>query len=72
MHDIAALIARIDALEARAAHQERTIEDLNATVIAQWKEIEALNRQIARLDAQVREIGAHGPSGEPEPPPPHY
>jgi SlyX protein len=45
---------------------------LNATVIAQWKEIEALNRQIARLDAQVREIGAHGPSGEPEPPPPHY
>jgi len=67
-----ALTARVDALEMRAAEQERTIEDLNATVLAQWKEIESLNRKIARLGAQVQELEAQAPSGEPEPPPPHY
>ena len=67
-----ALTARIDALEMRATEQERTIEDLNATILAQWTEIESLNRQIARLGAQIQEIEAHAPAGEPEPPPPHY
>jgi SlyX protein len=71
MSDSEALTARIDALEMRVAEQERTIEDLNATVLAQWKEIEELNRQVARLGAQVQEIEGHLPS-EPEPPPPHY
>ena len=71
--DIARLTARIDALEMRVAEQERTIEDLNATVMAQWKEIDALKRQIARLEAQIQDIrdGAGGADG-PEPPPPHY
>ncbi|MGN6571257.1 MAG: SlyX family protein [Pseudolabrys sp.] len=72
MNDNQSLTARIDALEMRATEQERTIEDLNATILAQWKQIEDLNRQIARLGAQVSEMEAHAPSGEPEPPPPHY
>lgn len=72
MDAINRLAARIDALEMRATEQERTIEDLNAAILAQWKEIEGLNRQIARLEAQLREIEAHTPPGEPEPPPPHY
>lgn len=72
MDDVARLIARVDALEARAAHQDRAVDDLNETITGQWKEIERLNRQIARLDAQLKEIEAHAPSGEPEPPPPHY
>ena len=71
MSESEALTARIDALEMRAAEQERMIEDLNATVLAQWKEIEELNRQIARLGAQVQEIEGHLPDA-PEPPPPHY
>jgi SlyX protein len=71
MSDTGALSERIDALEMRAAEQERTIEDLNATVLAQWKEIETLNRQIARLGAQLQEIEGRLPTG-PEPPPPHY
>jgi SlyX protein len=69
--DIARFTARIDALEMRAAEQERTIEDLNATVMAQWKEIEELKRQLARLGAQMQEIEGHLPDA-PEPPPPHY
>ena len=72
MTDPEALSARVDALEMRLTEQERTIEELNATILAQWKEIESLNRQIARLGAQIQEIEAHAPSGEPEPPPPHY
>ena len=72
MSDRDALTARVDALEMRATEQERTIEDLNATILSQWKEIESLNRQIARLGAQIQEIEAHAPAGEPEPPPPHY
>jgi SlyX protein len=70
--DVARLTARVDALEMRATEQERTIEDLNATILAQWKEIEELKRQLARLGAQMQEIEAHAPAGEPEPPPPHY
>ena len=72
MTDPEALSPRVDALEMRLTEQERTIEELNATILAQWKEIESLNRQIARLGAQIQEIEAHAPSGEPEPPPPHY
>ena len=72
MDAINRLCARIDALEMRAAEQERTIEDLNATVLSQMKEIESLNRRIARMGAQIQELEAHAPPGEPEPPPPHY
>ncbi len=71
MSDTEALTARIDALEMRAAEQERTIEDLNTTLLAQWKEIEELKRETARLGAQMQEIEGHLPDA-PEPPPPHY
>ena len=71
MSDTEAPVTRIDALEMRAAEQERTIEDLNATVMAQWKEIEDLKRQLVRLGAQMQEIEAGLPDA-PEPPPPHY
>ena len=66
-----ALTARIDALEMRATEQERTIEDLNATILAQWKEIESLNRHVARLGAQVQEMEGNL-SPEADQPPPHY
>jgi SlyX protein len=71
MDIIDTLIARIDALEARVAHQDRTIEDLNETITAQWKEIEGLTRQIVRLGDQLQEVRDRAPDG-PEPPPPHY
>ena len=73
MSEIETLSARIDALEMRIAYQDQTIEDLNQTVVAQWKQIDALTRQIAMLVDRVRQAeGQAGTPATPEPPPPHY
>ncbi|GLS44344.1 SlyX family protein [Methylobacterium sp. C25] len=65
--------SRIDRLEIRLTEQEATIEDLNATITAQWKKIDALVRAVQRLEAQIEEASAaRGSAGAPEPPPPHY
>ena len=71
MDDIETLRARIDALETARAHQDRAIEDLSEALAAQWKQVEVLQRQVARLSDQVQEASAAAPQG-PEPPPPHY
>jgi SlyX protein len=49
------------------------IEDLNQTVIDQWKKIDTLRRQLAELldRVEVVEDGSASPRA-PEPPPPHY
>jgi SlyX protein len=62
---------RIDALEARLMFQEATIETLNATVTAQWHEIDALKRRLAALSEQLAETEAvaRTPANER---PPHY
>lgn len=73
MSDIETLRARVETLEMGRAHQERAIEDLSEALAAQWKQVEALNRQVARLAEQVQEAQAAGGGGEtPDPPPPHY
>jgi len=61
---------RLDALEMRIAHQDRVIGELNDVVTAQWRKIDLLERQIARLTEEWRNIGAQRDA--PEPPPPHY
>ncbi|MBN8942518.1 MAG: SlyX family protein [Rhizobiales bacterium] len=67
------LTNRIDALEVRIAYQDETIEDLNRTITAQWKEIDRLTREIANLGDSIREAEQRaGASAPPEPPPPHY
>ncbi|MGL4287592.1 MAG: SlyX family protein [Phreatobacter sp.] len=67
------LTNRIDALEMRIAYQDETIEDLNKTITAQWKEIDRLTREIANLGDSIREAEQRaGASAAPEPPPPHY
>jgi SlyX protein len=68
----AELSARIEALEVRITYQDRIIEDLNATVTAQWRQIDDLTKQIARMTDRLREMEAAAPPGEPDPPPPHY
>jgi SlyX protein len=72
MTDLETLLARIDGLEVRIAHQDQTIDDLNRTVTDQWKQIEDLTYRLSRLDEQIRDIEAGGGNEGPEPPPPHY
>ena len=72
MTETETLNIRIDTLETRLAHQDRMLEDLNVTITAQWKEIEKLTRQIARLGDQVQEVRDSTAGEGPEPPPPHY
>jgi SlyX protein len=65
------LEARVEALEVRVAYQDQMIEDLNQTVIDQWKKIDALRRQLNELLDRVQEV-EDSTGGPPEPPPPHY
>jgi SlyX protein len=62
---------RLDALEARIAHQDRTIEELNAVVTQQWTTIEHLRRRLEAMEEQVRS-GGYIADPSTERPPPHY
>ncbi|EIM24510.1 SlyX family protein [Microvirga lotononidis] len=65
--------SRVEALEVRVAYQDQVIEDLNQTVIAQWKLIDSLRRQFNELLDRVQEVEDNaGGTSTPEPPPPHY
>ncbi len=72
MPDIAALVRRIEALEMQVAHSDRIVDDLNATITAQWKEIDGLQGQLRRLTDRMAEMESPSSDGAPEPPPPHY
>jgi SlyX protein len=61
--------ARIATLETRAMHQDRVIEDLNETIMAQWRIIDQLARQVANLDDRMRDGASAAPA---DAPPPHY
>lgn len=71
MNDTETLADRIDTLEARLMFQDATIEALNETVTAQWREIEALKRKIAQLSERLEEAEAGAPRPANERPP-HY
>jgi SlyX protein len=62
---------RVDRLETRIAYQDDTIETLNQTITAQWREIEALTRQVAALSERLKEAETSAPAPANEPPP-HY
>lgn len=62
---------RIDALEVRIAYQDDTIETLNKTITEQWKQIDALKRQVAALGDRLQEAEARSPAPANERPP-HY
>jgi SlyX protein len=65
------LSERVDALESRLAYQDQTIEQLNETITAQWKQIDVLTRQLAALTERLQEAEASAPSPGNERPP-HY
>ena len=68
MTDIA---GRLELLETRIAFQDQTIEELNATITAQWRQIDTLTRRLDLMEEQVRS-GAQIADPATEPPPPHY
>ena len=70
-NEIKALVERIDTLETRLAYQDDTIETLNQTITAQWRQIDMLTRQLAQLSERLQEAetNAPGPANER---PPHY
>ena len=55
----------------RLTFQDATIETLNQTITAQWKQIDILTRQLAELKERLQEAesNASGPLNER---PPHY
>jgi uncharacterized coiled-coil protein SlyX len=71
MNDPTKLSERIDALEVRLTYQDETIETLNQTITAQWKQIDALTRQIADLRDRLQEAESRAP-GPTNERPPHY
>ncbi|MCA0405938.1 MAG: SlyX family protein [Proteobacteria bacterium] len=62
--------ARLEALEAHVAHQERIIADLNEVVTTQYRKIDRLERLVERLRESILSIAPQRDG--PEPPPPHY
>ncbi len=62
---------RLEALETRIAFQDQTIEELNATITAQWRVIDGLTRKLTTLEEQVRS-GSQIADPSSEAPPPHY
>jgi SlyX protein len=68
---LSALSDRIDRLESRLMFQDDTIETLNQTITAQWREIDGLMRQVASLSERLKEAEANAPAPSNEPPP-HY
>jgi SlyX protein len=63
--------SRIAEIELRVAEQDRTIADLNEMVVAQWKQIDALERRLGELREEF-DTAALARSDAPEAPPPHY
>jgi SlyX protein len=61
---------RLDELEIRVAHQDRTIGELNDVISAQWKKIDGLERMLRRLDEELQ--GMAGDEAPPVQKPPHY
>ncbi|QQR41058.1 SlyX family protein [Devosia rhizoryzae] len=62
---------RIEALEARIAYQDQTIEELNQSITEQWKIIDLLTKKLSTLEEQVRS-GSYIADPASEKPPPHY
>jgi SlyX protein len=68
---MANLEKRIDELEMRMAHQDKTIAELNDVITEQWKKMEAMERQLRRFGEELESLGsAEGPAANQKPP--HY
>ena len=62
--------SRLDTLEMRVAHQDKTIADMNDVITSQWQTIDALQRHVMELREEFRNTVPLRTI--PEPAPPHY
>lgn len=70
-----AIAERVDELESRLAFQDDLIENLNAVVTRQDRELLVLKQQVAHLLDRVKDIGDDGSMAGPTSDfevPPHY
>ncbi len=67
MSDVA---SRIEDLETRVAHQEKTIGELNDVITAQWRKMEAIEFQLRRLGEEMQTMDAGDRPANQKPP--HY
>ncbi len=63
------LSIRIEDLETRVAHQEKTISELNDVITAQWRKMEAIEFQLRRLGEEIQTMDGGTAVDRP---PPHY
>jgi SlyX protein len=61
---------RIQNLEIRMAHQDQTIADLNDVITAQWKKLDALERQMKRMSEELETMDQGDIPANQKPP--HY
>jgi SlyX protein len=61
--------ARLEALEAHCAHQDRMLNELSDAVAEQWRRIDVLTREVLRLREEARGLNQNA---GPDKPPPHY
>ncbi|EGP07653.1 SlyX family protein [Afipia clevelandensis] len=64
--------SRIEALEIRIAYLDQTIETLNTTITAQWKQIDALSREMLNLRERLEDAEAKSGGVPASERPPHY
>jgi SlyX protein len=63
--------SRFEVIETKLAFQEELIQQLDDALIAQQKQISALQLQLRVLQSEFISLETHAPDTS-EPPPPHY
>lgn len=66
------LVARLDDLEIRYAHQESALDELTRSVLVQEQQIRQQTDLLERLEKQVRALQGGTPVAGPDDKPPHY
>ncbi len=63
---------RLETIEIQYAYLQKTVDELNAVVLEQGKEIRELRRLVQLMAEKMREMSAFGNDFDPNEKPPHY